>query len=178
MDVGRFANCLDVHGADFARWPADLRRAAAALLANSLEANRLLREARALDALLRDGPPLRAPTELRAAVLDGIAAGLEARARARRRPVVRGVPWRGRSGARFAPRAIWRPAVGLAACLVLGLLAGRVLPQTDTAGASGVVPSAAVSSGPAPEQMVQIALLSGQVPYGSQVIRTYLHDAR
>jgi hypothetical protein len=57
MSLHRFARLLEGRGADLARWPAAERAAAEALLAGSAPARRLLAEARALDALLRDGLP-------------------------------------------------------------------------------------------------------------------------
>jgi hypothetical protein len=57
MSLHRFARLLEGRGADLVRWPAAERAAAEALLAGSPPARRLLAEARALDALLRDGLP-------------------------------------------------------------------------------------------------------------------------
>jgi hypothetical protein len=57
MTVARFQYLLDVHGADFARWPHAERGAAERLLADDSAAMAMLTQARALDALiLREAP--------------------------------------------------------------------------------------------------------------------------
>lgn len=55
MDRERFANLLDAYGADFRRWPAETRAAAAAYAAQDADATALLAEARKLDTLLDSG---------------------------------------------------------------------------------------------------------------------------
>jgi len=52
MDRERFANLLDAYGADFRRWPADARAAAAVFAAQDAEAVALVAEARRLDTVL------------------------------------------------------------------------------------------------------------------------------
>lgn len=52
MDRERFAELLDAYGADFRRWPAETRVAAAAYAAQDAEAAALIAEARKLDAVL------------------------------------------------------------------------------------------------------------------------------
>lgn len=52
MDRERFAELLDAYGADFRRWPADLRAAAAAYAAGRPETAEPIAEARHLDAAL------------------------------------------------------------------------------------------------------------------------------
>lgn len=55
MRIARFAALLDSYGADLGRWPAAEAPAARRLLAESPEAQRRLRQAAGLDALLRAG---------------------------------------------------------------------------------------------------------------------------
>ncbi|MEQ1819265.1 MAG: hypothetical protein ABL871_11715 [Terricaulis sp.] len=52
MDRERFANSLDAYGADFRRWPAETRAAAAAFAAQDADAAALRIEAGKLDAVL------------------------------------------------------------------------------------------------------------------------------
>lgn len=52
MDRERFTELLDAYGADFRRWPAQMRAEAAAFATQDTEAPALLAEARKLDAML------------------------------------------------------------------------------------------------------------------------------
>ncbi|MBL8545651.1 MAG: hypothetical protein JNL81_04260 [Hyphomonadaceae bacterium] len=52
MDRERFVALLDAYGADFRRWPAEARAAAAAFAAQNADVEALLAEARGLDAVL------------------------------------------------------------------------------------------------------------------------------
>ena len=52
MDRTRFETLLEAYGADFSRWPADVRDAAAVFVAQNADAADVLAEARALDAAL------------------------------------------------------------------------------------------------------------------------------
>lgn len=52
MDRERFTELLDAYGADFRRWPAELRADAAAFAAQDAEAAALMADARKLDAML------------------------------------------------------------------------------------------------------------------------------
>lgn len=52
MDRERFEALLDAYGADFRRWPAEMRAAAATYAAQNADAVALLEEARKLDAAL------------------------------------------------------------------------------------------------------------------------------
>lgn len=57
MTLARFQHLLDVHGADFARWPQSQRAEAERLLAGDSAAAAALAQARALDALIaREAP--------------------------------------------------------------------------------------------------------------------------
>lgn len=74
MNLDRFAILIEAYGTDPRRWPADERAAAQALLAASAEAQRLLREASPLDALLSSPPPVIEPSAmLRARILAQVA---------------------------------------------------------------------------------------------------------
>lgn len=55
MDRERFVRLLDAYGADFRRWPAETRAAAATFAAQDADAAALLAEARKLDAVLDTG---------------------------------------------------------------------------------------------------------------------------
>ena len=61
MDRERFANLLDAYGADFRRWPAQMRAEAAVFAAQNAEAAALVAEAHRFDAVLdsaRDDSPV------------------------------------------------------------------------------------------------------------------------
>ena len=100
MDRERFATLLDAYGADFRRWPAETRAAAAAFAARNAEAATLIAEAQKLDAVLDTAREVAAPSPQLA---DRILA--------------------------FAPRVV-RPAfdrramLALAACAVFGVVLG------------------------------------------------------
>lgn len=116
MTMERLKQLLDAFGAKPERWPDAERAAASALIEGSPEAQRLLRDAAALDRLLDEAET--APVTR--ALEDRILAGLPERmapsggvaAKASR-------AWSSRH---------WLPASALAASLVLGLAAGAVLP--------------------------------------------------
>ena len=63
MRIAEFEDLLDRLGEDLSRWPSDQEQSAWALLAESAEAQELLREAKALRAAL-SGPRARAPRGL------------------------------------------------------------------------------------------------------------------
>jgi hypothetical protein len=56
MTMAELERLLEVYGADRARWPAEVRAAAAQVVAASAEARRLLAEAEALDRVLERAP--------------------------------------------------------------------------------------------------------------------------
>lgn len=62
--VQELDEAIDAHGADMARWPAELRDGAAALLANSGEARRHLEAALKLEKDLRAGSGTKASPQL------------------------------------------------------------------------------------------------------------------
>jgi hypothetical protein len=57
MNIARFRHLADAYGADIARWPAEERADASSLLAQSEEAQRVLAQARVLDAWIALGAP-------------------------------------------------------------------------------------------------------------------------
>jgi hypothetical protein len=121
---------LDAYGADRARWPAADRARADAVVAAEPQAERLLTETKALDALLAHAP-VPSP-ERRAALGDRIVAlaGAERPAAAPPSGVV--VPWPGTSRRRAVPPVprvrtpAWQAAAVLAASLALGFFVGAL----------------------------------------------------
>jgi hypothetical protein len=77
MTLEEFESCLDCHGADLDRWPADLAARARLTLAASNDARELLGEARAMARLLDDALPAGTLTTgaLRSRILAEVAAG-------------------------------------------------------------------------------------------------------
>ncbi|WP_298722570.1 hypothetical protein [uncultured Ferrovibrio sp.] len=108
MNLDRFAILIEAYGTDPRRWPADERAAAQALLAASTEAQRLLREAEALDALLSSPLPAIEPS-----------AALRARIMAQIAPSAPAVPG-------------WRMQIAEAFALLFP--SGRMVPQFATLG--------------------------------------------
>lgn len=102
MKIERFAEILDAYGGDPLRWPETERLTAQGLAARDPRAAALLDEAEALDAMF-DAAPAMAPS-----------AALTARVLARR---PRLSLWR----ELFPNAGIWKPAVGLALALALGV---------------------------------------------------------
>ncbi|MFN3745440.1 MAG: hypothetical protein ACK4TL_12110 [Hyphomicrobiaceae bacterium] len=153
-ELTAFENVLDTFGGDPARWPAEKRERLQSLAATDTEAARLLREARALDAVLAHaaGPPIgdtRALADRIAAAVANTAPGQSARAEQQAvgtHPAAGGtsgvvIAWPRGSGeishatARAAALAGatpqrdrmtggWRTAALLAASLVAGVLVG------------------------------------------------------
>ncbi len=106
-----FERLLDVHGADLAHWPPDVRAAAQALLQEDSQARALLDEARALEALLAADapPPPAAGLQQRIMAAAGISGGQAAR------------PARKAANDNHLP---WWAAMPLAASLLLGVWLG------------------------------------------------------
>lgn len=100
MDRERFAYLLDAYGADFRRWPAEVRAQAAAFAAQDAEAAALIGEARKLDAVLDGARDEAGPSA-------DLAARILAAAPRAQRPA-------------FDRRAM----LALAACAVFGVLIG------------------------------------------------------
>jgi len=125
MDRTRLGELAETYGADWRRWPEAERDAARALLATDPAAERLLFEARQLDAALDLAPRLEVSAALRARVIaaaprpvTGRFAGLRA-------------GWR-RSGA--PGRSVWLSGMGVAAAVCAGLLVGEAMVDRVTAG--------------------------------------------
>jgi hypothetical protein len=105
MNIERLTAILDAYGADPLHWPEGERLAAQAFVARDRAAQVLVAEAEALDNLL-DCAPSAMPS---AALVERVLA---------RAPRRRGL---GAMWARLFPeQPAWRPAVGLAAALVMG----------------------------------------------------------
>ncbi len=126
---------LEAYGADTSRWPKPAQARAGILLASDVQANRLMAEAKALDALLSHAP---LPAQKRqsalaerivAQALNGTShdAGKVA-ATPRKSGIV--IPWPGAARERSAPawkpsrRPAWSAAALLAASLSLGVFVG------------------------------------------------------
>ena|SRR5215469_2333770 len=74
MRIAEFEAHLVSYGTDLARWPAEVREAAVALIANSNEARALLRSEERLNALFADTIP---PAPDAASIVQRITAGLQ-----------------------------------------------------------------------------------------------------
>lgn len=121
MDPKRLSALADAYGADWRRWPEAERDAARALLAAEPELERVLFEARGLDAMLAAAPRLDVGAELRERVIAAAS-----------RPRSGGLFGQrfhlSRSGSRPAspaPRAVWLSGAGVAAAVCAGLLVGE-----------------------------------------------------
>jgi hypothetical protein len=128
-EIEALEELLARYGAERTRWPAPARLRFAPLLASDKEAQRLLREAGALDSILDKAPGPRLPAE---ALAERIVAA--AVAESERRPTV--LP-RGRAVSGAPSRSVWRardlmgatswPAAALlAASLLIGAIAGTL----------------------------------------------------
>lgn len=125
MDLTRLGELAEAYGADWRRWPEGERDAARVLLASDPAAERLLFEARQLDAALDLAPRLEVSASVRARVIaagprrvTGPFAGLRA-------------GWR-RSGA--PGRSVWLSGMGVAAAVCAGLIVGEATVHRATAG--------------------------------------------
>ncbi|QJE74700.1 hypothetical protein HHL28_18010 [Aerophototrophica crusticola] len=115
MTLDDLAFLLDAYGAEPARWPAEQRAAALALVLASPEARLLLEEAKAVDRLLDREPTPAVGLDRVGRVVAATLAALPAEPR-------RGA-WQALL-ALFAPRPGWAPAAALAACAAAGVLVG------------------------------------------------------
>ena len=137
MTLARLQHLLDVHGADFARWPTPQRAAAERLLSSDAAAAAALGEARALDALIvRDAL---AQTDAR-----GILRALAARPLP---PQRRRFLWRGWPSELltldFAPA--WPRLAALAGVAALGFVIGLVDLGPMTVGPNSEEPASIVA---------------------------------
>lgn len=111
IDLDRLSVLLDAYGADRGRWPEGERAGAWALIEANTAARRLYDEARALDGLLTRASTIEPSPELKAEILAAAGQPRESWIQAL---------WP------FGPA--WKPASALAAAIVLGIMAGVVLP--------------------------------------------------
>jgi hypothetical protein len=112
MDIEQFEDLLDRLGEDISTWPADKQRPAAKLLAESSEAQDLMRDAVALRGLMAR-PPMAAPSRLSERIFERAAVMPEPQNEAEIPPAYRlGSIWRQHWGTIFA------------ACFVAGVLTG------------------------------------------------------
>ena len=112
MDIDEFEDLLDRLGEDISTWPIDKQRPAAKILAESSEAQELMRDAVALRGLMAR-PPMSAPTGLSERIFERAAAMQEPQKKTEIPPAYRLV-------------SIWRRHWGtvFAACFVAGVLTG------------------------------------------------------
>lgn len=119
MTRERVRTLLDAYGADTGRWPAADRQAAERVLAGDPVLAAELADALALDRLL-DALPSPAPSPALRVALKGI-------------PDQATLGWAGRLAALWPFGTPWRPAAGLVAAAVLGIVVGIATPDPTTA---------------------------------------------
>ncbi|MEJ2120663.1 MAG: hypothetical protein P8Z76_08105 [Alphaproteobacteria bacterium] len=112
IDLDRLSILLDAYGADRTRWPEAERAAAWALIEADDKARALYEDARALDGLLNQASTIEPSPELKAEVLAAASRPRES--------------W---IEALWPFGAAWKPASALAAAVLLGIIAGVVLPN-------------------------------------------------
>jgi hypothetical protein len=112
MDIDRLSTLLDAYGADRTRWPEAERATAWALIEADEKARALYEDARALDGLLSRASTIEPSSELKAEVLAAASRPRES--------------W---VEALWPVGAPWKPASALAAAVLLGIIAGVVLPN-------------------------------------------------
>lgn len=112
MDLDRLSTLLDAYGADRMRWPEAERASAWALIEAEDRARSLYDEARGLDTLLSQASAIEPSLELKAEVLAAASRPRES--------------W---IQALWPFGAAWKPASALAAAVLLGIIAGVVLPS-------------------------------------------------
>jgi len=112
INLDRLGVLLDAYGADRSRWPEAERTAAWALIEAEPRARALYDEARALDGLLSRASVIEPSPELKAEVLAAASRPRES--------------W---IQALWPFGAPWKPASALAAAILLGIIAGTVLPN-------------------------------------------------
>jgi hypothetical protein len=112
IDLDRLSILLDAYGADRTRWPEAERASAWALIEADDKARALYEDARALDGLLSQASTIEPSPELKAEVL-----------------AAAGRPRESWIEALWPFGAAWKPASALAAAVLLGIIAGVVLPN-------------------------------------------------
>jgi len=111
-DIDRLSVLLDAYGADRSRWPEGERAGAWALIEANAAARALYDEVRALDRVLARASAIEPSPELKAEIL-----------------AAAGQPRESWIQALWPFGAAWKPASALAAAVVLGVVAGVVLPN-------------------------------------------------
>lgn len=109
LTLQQFRRMTEAYGADFSRWPAELREQARVLLETSSEARALVAEEAALDTLLQRFAP----------------ASLEPAFERR----LNEIPLRAPRRSRFRLRALWAPALAWALAAVCGVWLGSRYPD-------------------------------------------------
>lgn len=133
MNAERFEQLAAAYGGDLKRWPAAEREAAQAFAARDPGVSeRLLFEARQIDAALNASSMPEVSPELRARVL-------QSAPKARRSKADRGLPW-----------WVWAPGAGLAAACAAGAIFGAVV-TAQFAGETRADTVIAVNSAAPPE---------------------------
>jgi len=112
IDLDRLSTLLDAYGANRTRWPEAERASAWALIEADDKARALYEDARALDGLLSQASTIEPSPELKAEVL-----------------AAAGRPRESWIQALWPFGAAWKPASALAAAVLLGIIAGVVLPN-------------------------------------------------
>jgi hypothetical protein len=112
IDLDRLSTLLDAYGANRTRWPEAERASAWALIEVDDKARALYEDARALDGLLSQASTIEPSPELKAEVL-----------------AAAGRPRESWIQALWPFGAAWKPASALAAAVLLGIIAGVVLPN-------------------------------------------------
>jgi len=128
MTEQEFADLLDRHGGDSARWPSELARAAERLLAESATARGAVAAARTLDGWLATQREHRAPAALVAGVMARIGrddGAMQIHETSAPDPFDRLLHW--------LTARLWRPVLLGALPAIAGLVIGLASPQADDA---------------------------------------------
>lgn len=135
MSFARFRHLADACGADLTLWPAGERAAAAALLAESEEAQRVLAQARVLDAWIALGAP-----KVDDAQVERVFAAIGDRVDREEGSLPSWFPPpRAFAPGAGRPRPFWPAAAFLAGMAVMGVLAGTEnLSQPTSASTTGI----------------------------------------
>jgi hypothetical protein len=128
MTKTRVLALVDAYGGDPARWPSGEREAAVALLSGDRELARAADEARHLDLML-DSLPVPQPSPALRVALKEIPE--------------RGTPWLEMLAGWIG---LWRPAAGLAAAAVLGIVIGAANPELPLPGFDAEITTAAAET--------------------------------
>jgi hypothetical protein len=141
LSLARLRELLDAYGADAARWPENERAAARELCASDAQAQALLTQAQALDALLDQAPSYEPSPVLAARVAE--------------------IPLRTTraSDLRWTPRRVWGAAFAAVTVCALGVLSGALLDfGEDTQAATADATSTEAVDDDAWDDLAQLAL--------------------